>query len=102
MATTTQQGHFLTVDELGEFLRVSRTVAYQLVKRGEVPRVRVGSQWRIPRAELERQLDAATKLERLSDTPEFASELRRLAEDAPPETRAELLRLAESAASEGV
>jgi excisionase family DNA binding protein len=51
-----EQRHFLTVDELGEFLRVSRTKAYELVTRGEVPRVRVGGQWRIPRAELERQL----------------------------------------------
>jgi excisionase family DNA binding protein len=38
----TEQRHFLTVDELGEFLRVSRTKAYELVTRGEVPRVRVG------------------------------------------------------------
>jgi excisionase family DNA binding protein len=61
MATTNQQGHFLTVDELGEFLRISRTVAYQLVKRGEVPRVRVGGQWRIPRAQLERQLEKSMR-----------------------------------------
>jgi len=58
----TEQQHFLTVDELGQFLRVSRTVAYQLVASGTVPRVRVGGQWRIPRAELERQLvESATK-----------------------------------------
>jgi excisionase family DNA binding protein len=52
----TEQRHFLTVDELGQFLRVSRTKAYELVTRGEVPRVRVGGQWRIPRMELERKL----------------------------------------------
>jgi excisionase family DNA binding protein len=53
----TEQRHFLTVDELGRFLRISRTKAYELVWAGEVPRIRVGGQWRIPRAELERQLD---------------------------------------------
>jgi excisionase family DNA binding protein len=52
----TEQRHFLTVDELGQFLRVSRTKAYELVTSGEVPRVRVGGQWRIPRMELERRL----------------------------------------------
>jgi excisionase family DNA binding protein len=52
----TEQRRFLTVDELGQFLRVSRTKAYELVTSGAVPRVRVGGQWRIPRAELEKQL----------------------------------------------
>jgi excisionase family DNA binding protein len=61
MPTSAQQGHFLTVDELAEFLRVSRTVAYQLVKHGDVPRVRVGGQWRIPRDELERQLTVSMR-----------------------------------------
>ncbi len=60
MSTTSEQRNFLTVDELGEFLRVSRTKAYQLVTRGEVPVIRVGGQWRIPRAELERQLAEQT------------------------------------------
>jgi len=53
----TDQRHFLTVAELGQFLRISRTKAYELVTSGAVPRVRVGGQWRIPRAELERQLE---------------------------------------------
>jgi excisionase family DNA binding protein len=56
-----QQGQvFLTVSELARFLRVSRTTAYQLVWSGQVPRARVGGQWRIPRAELERQLASGT------------------------------------------
>jgi excisionase family DNA binding protein len=51
-----EQRHFLTVDELADFLRVSRTTAYDLVTRGAVPRVRVGGQWRIPRTELEQHI----------------------------------------------
>jgi excisionase family DNA binding protein len=52
--------HFLTVDELAAYLRVSRRTAYQLVTDANVPRIRVGGSWRIPRAELERQLAAST------------------------------------------
>jgi excisionase family DNA binding protein len=54
--STTEQRHFLTVDELGCYLRVSRSQAYKLVWHGQVPRIRIGGQWHIPRAELERQL----------------------------------------------
>lgn len=53
--STTEQRHFLTVDELAAYLRVSRSMAYKLVWGGKVPHVRVGGQWRIPIAELERQ-----------------------------------------------
>jgi len=56
----TDQQHFLTVDELATFLRVSRTTAYELVWSGKVPRLRVGGRWRIPRAELEKQLAEST------------------------------------------
>ena len=38
------------------YLRVSRTKAYQLVASGEVPAVRVGGQFRIPRALLAKSL----------------------------------------------
>jgi len=58
--STTEQRRFLTVDELADYLRVSRSMAYKLVQGGNVPRVRVGGQWRIPRAELERQLAEQT------------------------------------------
>jgi len=58
--STTERRHFLTVDELADYLRVSRSMAYKLVQGGNVPRVRVGGQWRIPRAELERQLAEQT------------------------------------------
>jgi excisionase family DNA binding protein len=47
---------FLTVRELAALLRISRKTAYLLVKTGEIPSVKVGGSYRIPRAELERQL----------------------------------------------
>jgi excisionase family DNA binding protein len=62
MSTPNDEQRFLTVDELAVFLRVSRSKAYQLVWSGEVPSVRIGGSWRIPRAELERHLEeSATK-----------------------------------------
>lgn len=44
----------LTVPEAGQVLGIGRTVAYQLVRRGEwpTPVIRVGVQIRVPRAPL--------------------------------------------------
>ncbi len=52
----TDQSAYLTVDELGEYLRVSRTTAYNMVRAGRVPRIRIGGTWRIPRQQLEQHL----------------------------------------------
>lgn len=47
----------MTVDELRRYLRVSRTTAYAMVNRGDVPVVRIGrGRIRIPRVALVRQL----------------------------------------------
>jgi len=53
---TTAIPEILTVRELCDYLRVSPRTAYQLVAAGQVPAVKVGGQWRIPRAGLERHL----------------------------------------------
>jgi excisionase family DNA binding protein len=55
MDSTTQQP-FLTVAELAIYLRVSRNTAYMLVRSGQVPSVRVGGGYRIPRRTLSRYL----------------------------------------------
>jgi excisionase family DNA binding protein len=39
----------LTVEEFAEKLRISRSLAYRLVKSGEVRAVRLGTAWRVPR-----------------------------------------------------
>lgn len=59
MSTTEQKPELLTLRELAEYLRVSLRTAYQLASDGAVPAVKVGGQWRIPRAELERRLASA-------------------------------------------
>ena len=42
----------LTVEEAGQILRVGRNTAYELVRCGKLPSVRVGKQIRIPRQAL--------------------------------------------------
>jgi len=46
----------LTVEEAAEILKVSRGTAYEAVRTGEIPSVRVGRCIRIPRAALDRML----------------------------------------------
>ena len=50
---------FLTVPEIAEQLRVSAVTVRALLRSGLLAGVRVGSQWRIPQASLERIVDAA-------------------------------------------
>ncbi len=42
-----------TVEEVAAELRIGRSAAYEAVRRGEIPAVRVGRAWRIPRHQLE-------------------------------------------------
>ena len=61
METRPVEQPFLTVNELAELLRVSTRTAYLLVQTGEIPSVKVGGSWRIPRAALVEHLGGATK-----------------------------------------
>jgi excisionase family DNA binding protein len=56
MPATAERPELLTLNELAEYLRIGRRTAWQLVNEGAVPAVKVGGQWRIPRAELDEQL----------------------------------------------
>ena len=56
MSTNIVAPAYLSVLDLAKYLDVSRHTAYALVRGGSVPSVRVGGQYRIPLAELERQL----------------------------------------------
>ena len=49
----------LTVEEAAEALGLSRCSAYQAVKSGEIPSVRIGRRLLVPRAALERKLAMA-------------------------------------------
>ena len=46
----------LTTQQMQTMLRVDRTTIYRMAKRGDLPAVRVGNQWRFPKAEVDRWL----------------------------------------------
>jgi excisionase family DNA binding protein len=60
--TETSEQRFLTLREVAELVRISRTTAYGLARSGHLPTVRVGGQIRIPRAELERWLAESSRV----------------------------------------
>ena len=41
----------------GEILGVGRNAAYEAIKRGEIPAIRIGRKLRVPKAALQRMLD---------------------------------------------
>lgn len=49
----------LTVEEAGEQLGISRALAYEAVRRGEIPALRIGRRILIPKAALNRLLESA-------------------------------------------
>jgi excisionase family DNA binding protein len=52
----------LTVEEVAATLGISRAFAYEAVRRGEIPSIRIGRRVLVPRAALEKLLDGADAL----------------------------------------
>ena len=50
-----------SVEEAGKLLGLSRNSAYEAVRRGHIPAVRVLSRWLVPRAALEAMLAKGTE-----------------------------------------
>lgn len=53
------RARFLTVAEVAETMRVSKMTVYRLVHSGELPAVRVGRSFRVPREALDTYLRSA-------------------------------------------
>lgn len=53
---STQTRETLTVEEAAEVLGVGRSAAYEAVRRGEIPALRIGRRFVIPRVALDRML----------------------------------------------
>jgi excisionase family DNA binding protein len=51
-------GRFLTLADTADVLSISATQAYSLVRSGELPAIKVGSQWRVERSVLESYIEA--------------------------------------------
>ena len=48
----------LSVDEVAQVLGIGRTLAYQAVRRGEIPSIRIGNRYLVPKAALEKIINA--------------------------------------------
>lgn len=46
----------MTPEEVADFLRLNRETVYRNLRRGQLPGIKVGSQWRVSRAALNRAL----------------------------------------------
>lgn len=57
------QKYVLSVEDAGKRLGLSRPSAYQAVKRGELPVIRIGRRILVPVAALEKMLENATPVE---------------------------------------
>jgi excisionase family DNA binding protein len=61
MSALEQHQRFLTLREVAELVRISRTTVYGLARSGELPTVRVGGQIRVSRDALEKWLADSTR-----------------------------------------
>jgi excisionase family DNA binding protein len=43
----------LTINEVAAILRLHSTTVYRLVRRGEIPGIKIGGHWRVNRASLD-------------------------------------------------
>ncbi len=44
---------WLTLDELTEYLKLSRTKLYRMAREGKIPASKIGTQWRFNRKEID-------------------------------------------------
>jgi excisionase family DNA binding protein len=58
--STQRQGLLLSADELAEQLRVSRSKAYQLMRCGEIPTVKMGRSVRVRQRDIDEYIQRNT------------------------------------------
>lgn len=63
----------LTVDEVADHLRLSTDAVRKLLQRGEIPGMKIGSSWRIPKARFDAFLDGKVPA-RTAETEESEGE----------------------------
>ncbi|HZG99015.1 MAG TPA: helix-turn-helix domain-containing protein [Nocardioidaceae bacterium] len=59
MPLGSEESRFMSLTDVAEVLSISATQAYALVRRGELPAIKIGGrgQWRVERAELEAYIE---------------------------------------------
>ena len=63
----------LTVEQAGRLLGISRGLAYELVRRGEIPSIRLGKRILIPAQAIDDLLTGATRADRHMDSADLSS-----------------------------
>jgi PTS system nitrogen regulatory IIA component len=53
-----EQEEFMTLNEVAQYLRVAEKTIFRMVHRGDIPCVRIGSQWRFKRSAINRWLQS--------------------------------------------
>ena len=56
----------LTLREVAEYLRMSRSTIYRLVQKGQIPAIKIASQWRFKKGVLDEWLETQLKREAIS------------------------------------
>ena len=56
-----EPGDVLTIDELADYLRISRSTLYKLAQEGRVPCQKVGRHWRFRKEAIDRWLGQCGK-----------------------------------------
>jgi len=66
----TEANDIMTIDELAEYLRISKSTLYKLAQEGKLPGQKVGKRWRFHREAVDRwvQNDPARGDSRATDT----------------------------------
>lgn len=57
----------LTIDQLAEYLKLSKSSLYHLARRGEVPGQKIGRHWRFHKTAIVKWLGSATRRADSSD-----------------------------------
>lgn len=52
-----KQNEILTIDELSDYLKISRSTLYKLVRQGRIPSQKVGRHWRFRKVAIDRWLE---------------------------------------------
>ncbi len=61
--------HFLTTEEVLDYLQVNLRTVYRLIKAGRIPAVRVGRQWRFRKRDIDAWLESSRPARGAGDAP---------------------------------
>ena len=63
MKSMQENSEIMTIDEVANFLKLSKITIYKLVKKGDIPAFRVGNSWRFQRDKIELMVTSPLPLE---------------------------------------